>query len=337
VSVQEFRSDRVGEAGGADRAGGGDRWEYAAWSHGPAGVRGEGADGCGPAALVIDLGVARVCAAELAPLRTTRTLRLTRPGDPESYHVVVPVRGAVGVEPGRRRVEWRADSMYVSGSARPSATRFAAPAGAGPFRGVVAAVPKALLPLPADRLDSVAGRWLPAREGVAGLLTGFLIRLTEDPGAYRQADVPRLGAVTLELVTAVVAHLLDAEPAPAPETRRQTLMSRIRSFIQQHLHDAELTPGAIAAAHHISTSYLHQLFRAQETTVTGTIRRQRLEGARRDLAEPALRGTPIHRIAARWGFPEAAAFSRAFRAAYGMPPREYRHRALRGIASHDVV
>ncbi|MEV5824726.1 helix-turn-helix domain-containing protein [Spirillospora sp. NPDC052242] len=49
-------------------------------------------------------------------------------------------------------------------------------------------------------------------------------------------------------------------------------------------------------------------------------------GARRrwDLADPALRGVPVGQIAARWGFSHPAVFTRAFRAAYGVTPSEYR-------------
>jgi transcriptional regulator GlxA family with amidase domain len=36
---------------------------------------------------------------------------------------------------------------------------------------------------------------------------------------------------------------------------------------------------------------------------------------------------PVAAIAARWGFSSAADFSRAFRAAHGMPPAEYRRSA----------
>ncbi|MFF5564692.1 helix-turn-helix domain-containing protein [Streptomyces sp. NPDC012623] len=61
--------------------------------------------------------------------------------------------------------------------------------------------------------------------------------------------------------------------------------------------------------------------------VSATIRHQRLERARHDLADPALRTVPVHGIAARWGFGHPAAFSRAFRAAYGVPPADYRHAA----------
>lgn len=318
--VQEFRSDHLDEG---DRPGAGR--ECATRSQEPVEVQADAAEGCASVLRMIDLGVAQVCATEVTSLRMTAA-RPAPADDSESYHVIVPVRGTVRLELGRRRVECRPDYLYVSGS-QPFATGLT-----GPFRGVVAAVPRALLPLPAHRPDVLDGRRLPAGEGVAGLLAGFLVRLTEEPGAYRPADVPRLGAVTLELVTAVIGHLLDAESPLEPETRQQTLLLRIRSFIQQHVHDTELTPDVIAAAHHISTRYLHRLFQAHETSVTETVRRQRLERARRDLAEPALRATPIHRIAARWGFAEAAAFSRAFRAAYGMPPREYRDRALRAVA-----
>ncbi|WP_308429099.1 helix-turn-helix transcriptional regulator [Streptomyces brasiliensis] len=80
----------------------------------------------------------------------------------------------------------------------------------------------------------------------------------------------------------------------------------------------------MAAAHHISVSYLHRLFQDHETTVSAWIRSQRLERARRDLAEPALRAVPVHRIAARWGFSDHATFTRSFRSAYDIPPKEYR-------------
>ncbi|WP_254393699.1 helix-turn-helix domain-containing protein [Streptomyces buecherae] len=38
---------------------------------------------------------------------------------------------------------------------------------------------------------------------------------------------------------------------------------------------------------------------------------------------------PIQAIAARWGYTDAAGFSRAFGAAYGMAPSDFRHRADR--------
>ncbi|WP_046920150.1 helix-turn-helix domain-containing protein, partial [Streptomyces stelliscabiei] len=66
-------------------------------------------------------------------------------------------------------------------------------------------------------------------------------------------------------------------------------------------------------------------------TVAAWIRARRLEGAGRDLADPSLRTTPIHVIAARWGMPRASDFTRAFRTAHGIAPSEFRLRALSDV------
>jgi len=46
-----------------------------------------------------------------------------------------------------------------------------------------------------------------------------------------------------------------------------------------------------------------------------------------DLEDAALDSRPVAAIGTRWGFASAADFSRAFRAAHGMPPAEYRRSA----------
>jgi AraC-like DNA-binding protein len=85
----------------------------------------------------------------------------------------------------------------------------------------------------------------------------------------------------------------------------------------------------IAAAHHISVRYLHHLFQADGRTVCGYVREQRLERCRADLASPSLARQSVGRISARWGFPDAAVFGRAFKNAYGVSPGEFRRRSLR--------
>jgi len=108
---------------------------------------------------------------------------------------------------------------------------------------------------------------------------------------------------------------------------------RIRAFIQHHLADPDLTPRTIAAAHHISLSYLHRLFQDEQFTIAAWIRHQRMEHARRDLADRKLLPIPIHAIAARWGFHRATDFTRTFRSTYGIAPRDYRHQALQSPQS----
>jgi transcriptional regulator GlxA family with amidase domain len=54
------------------------------------------------------------------------------------------------------------------------------------------------------------------------------------------------------------------------------------------------------------------------------IRHERLEAVRRDLEDPAKRHRGVAVLAARWGFFDAAHFSRVFRRHYGYPPSQRR-------------
>ena len=119
----------------------------------------------------------------------------------------------------------------------------------------------------------------------------------------------------------------DGRRTPA-QSRRCVLRREIGSFIQHRLGDPGLTPAAIAEAHHISVRYLYQVFDTHQMTVAAWIRHCRLERCHRDLANPRLCSRSIRAVAARWGFSNPAHFSRAFRAAYGMSPRDHRDWAL---------
>lgn len=271
---------------------------------------------------VLDLGAVSVWPTTFQPVCFRRTPKLIRQSDPEGLHLSLPLSGALRVARGDEQAVYCPGSLCVVDTSRPIDVHGGDDS--SPHTGVGLEVPKALLPLPRTQLDKVAKLRLPTREGFGALLAQLLTQLARGADSYQPADGPRLGAVVVDLLSALFAHALEADNSLLPETRRQTLVLRIRAFVQQHLHDPHLNPRTIAAAHHISASYLHRLFEDEEETVAAWIRRQRLERARRDLAEPSLHTIPIHAIAARWGFPRATDFTRAFRTTYGMPPSDYR-------------
>jgi AraC-like DNA-binding protein len=273
---------------------------------------------------LLQFGAARVWPTSAVPVLFHRTSRLIRQSDPEFYHLSLSLHGTLGTSQAGREAAHGPYEMCVIDTSQPYDFEVLY----GPNEGVGLEVPKELVPFPPDRVDRLLARRLPGGEGVGALLAGILTRLAQDSASYRPSDGPRLETVLIDLLSATLAHHLDADDRLPPETRSQALALRIRAFIQRHLHDPHLTPPAIAAAHHISASYLHRLFRAEGTTVSTWIHRQRLERARRDLANSALRHIPVHRIGARWGFVHSTAFSRAFRAAYGLPPGDYRRRTL---------
>ncbi|WP_254552272.1 helix-turn-helix domain-containing protein [Kitasatospora sp. MMS16-BH015] len=286
--------------------------------------------------------------------RLRRTERMIRQGDEELYHLSLLTAGAAHVEGHERDGAGvlGAGDFHLVGSARPYASHFFGTTGAGPegpgpagagqsarprAEGVGIDLPASLLPVPVQRLQGMLGRRLVVQRGTGTLLAEFLLGLDRQAAMLQPAEATRLGSVVADLVSAWIAQELDAEHALDPETRQQTLVESIRSFIRHNLHDPELTPPAIAAAHHISVSHLHRLFttHSQGETVAAFIRNRRMKLAYRELADPTLLTVPIHAIAARCGLPRPSEFGRAFKAAHGVSPREHRQRALAGLRPAD--
>ncbi|MFE1769808.1 helix-turn-helix domain-containing protein [Streptomyces sp. NPDC059008] len=311
-----FRSEDVPAA---------DRFDY--WvellgrSHAPMELRSDCADDFRASQRVLDLGAVTVWSAAFAPQVFRRMPKMIRQSDPETYSLSLVLSGTGAGVWRHRETAYKSQDLFITSTSLPSEIHSTGVA------TVAVEVPKALLPLPRDMAARVVGAPVSAQEGMGALLAQFLTQLTADTAAYQPSDGPRLGTVVTDLVAALFAHTLEAADFLPPETHQRMLTLRIKSFIREHLHDPQLTPTTIAAAHYISTSYLHCLFRDEDTTVAAWIRRLRLEAARRDLADPALHAVPIHAIATRWGFPRAADFTRAFRTAYGLPPRDHRRQA----------
>ncbi|WP_171166523.1 helix-turn-helix domain-containing protein [Streptomyces sp. I05A-00742] len=317
-----------------------DLWrKYIADSYVPLEIQAPGTEGFTATQRILELGAVRLWKVEHSPMSMRRTPALIRRSDPELYHLSLPLRGTMRVaQHGRARHEDRYGErdLVLLDTSRPYAMEAAADLSRDRISGTGLFVPRGLLPLPAARVERLLNRRLPGNEGIGELLIQFLTQVWDRAGACRPADGPRLGTVAVDLLSAVLAHMLDSHDPCTPESRRRTLVLHVKAHIRRHLADPALTPATIAEAHHISLSYLHRLFETEEATVAAWIRRRRLEHARHDLADPAQRTVPVHAVATRWGFSRAADFSRAFRAAYGLPPRDYRATALRDAILRDA-
>ncbi|MBT2212607.1 MULTISPECIES: helix-turn-helix domain-containing protein [Actinomadura] len=183
-------------------------------------------------------------------------------------------------------------------------------------------IPHRAVPLSADRMAELGGTLLSDQAGTGRMVASLLAALAEDGGAADEPYAHHLGGAIVELVTGAATEWLGAEPTPSPEAAE--MLRAIVDWIETRLHDPGLTPAAIAAAHHISVRQLYRVFQPKGTTVARYIRARRLDHCRRELRDPFLATQRIGAIACRWGLPDAAAFSRAFRAAYGVTPSAYR-------------
>lgn len=99
---------------------------------------------------------------------------------------------------------------------------------------------------------------------------------------------------------------------------------QIKAFVQLHLCDPELSVGQIAAHLRMSISSVHRVFANEPCSLTQWIWAQRLDAVKRDVCDATLANRSISDLAYRWGFNDAAHFSRAFRSRFGCSARDLR-------------
>ncbi|WP_329379959.1 helix-turn-helix domain-containing protein [Streptomyces sp. NBC_01716] len=274
-----------------------------------------------------DVGVTEFGPVQAALMTSTRhtvhrTPKHIRQSDPETFKLVCVERGGGRVAQDGRCTEFGVGDLVLFDTSRPYQAEFQEHISVS--RLLLLGFPRSFLPLPPRELRSLSATRIPGARGIGALTSQFMLQLARHLDELSPSDAARLTTLTLDVLIAALADALDAGNAVPPHSRRRALMARIHAFIRDNLGDARLTPDTIAAAHHISLRYLHKLFQQDGHTVAGWVRERRLEQCRRDLADPRLAASPINAIAARWGFTSPAHFSQAFRAAYGVPPRQYR-------------
>jgi AraC-like DNA-binding protein len=197
----------------------------------------------------------------------------------------------------------------------------------GLHRMMVAAVPRELIGMRSKDLRHLARQQVAAGHvlGTASSLAAVsAARLAKDTPAVSTAQLPD---AVLDLIAARLRELSMSPVADPPDADRSLLLRRIYRFIENNLEDPELSPRSIAVAHHFSLRYLQKLFQSQGTTVNAWIRSRRLEKCRAELVDPRHQNRSIAAIGARWNLSPASYFSRIFREAYGISPREMRAHA----------
>lgn len=191
------------------------------------------------------------------------------------------------------------------------------------FRTLVLMFPHDALDLPAEEVSRLTAVRLAGDAGLGRMISPFMVQLADNLDALSGTSGLRLAHNVVDLIATMFESELDARREPAAGSHGE-LLGRIRHFIEDHLGDPDLSPADIAAAHFVSTRHLHNVFAASGATVASWIRTRRLEHCRRDLRDPILADRSVGTIAARWGFVDAAHFSRIFRSAFGEPPSAYR-------------
>ena len=106
------------------------------------------------------------------------------------------------------------------------------------------------------------------------------------------------------------------------------LLHLITRFISDNLSDLNLGPQQLAERFHISTRHLNRIFAQTGFAVSAYIWEQRLRHCRQELEAIEFVECSISEIAFRWGFNDAAHFSRRYRQRYEESPSATRARVM---------
>ncbi|GIH80642.1 helix-turn-helix domain-containing protein [Planobispora longispora] len=246
----------------------------------------------------------------------SRAGRHVLPGGPDHYKLSLLLRGSGVVEQAGRHVVVGPGDLVLYDLARP--VRFALEA----HHLLALTIPRSAIPLSPAHVASLSGTLLASRNGPGRLTVSFLTALAADGEAAEGPYGVHVGEALVNVVTGAIRERLDGAP-PAGGAHAE-LFERITEWIERNLHRPGLSPEAVARAHHVSVRQLHRIFQAAGTTVAAHVRARRLDHCRRELVSGDPRADRVSVIAARWGFSDPTSFSRAFRRAYGVAPRDYR-------------
>jgi AraC family transcriptional regulator, positive regulator of tynA and feaB len=161
----------------------------------------------------------------------------------------------------------------------------------------------------------------------ARLLVRYMNALALEQPALEPAAGVAAANAALELLRAAVEPCVPTGRSAA----REAMHTEIRRYVRTHLQDPDLGPASIARAYSVSVRALHALFEDCDVSVAGLVRSERLTRCLEDLQRP--NGGSVTDIAFRWGFCDAAHFSRVFKRTFGATPSEVRHAAGRGDPS----
>jgi AraC-like DNA-binding protein len=237
----------------------------------------------------------------------------------EDYFLVsIQTRGEGVISQDDRTARLAVGDFALYDSTRPYELRFDVP-----FEQVVLRLPGATLRSALRDTHALTASTVSGQRGAGHLMIGMIRTLAADIGAL----APESAAAVAESVSQILIAGLSALPAarqPPVSHLAAYHREQIKACIASRLRDPKLSVAAIAAQLRLAPSTLHRAWSGEACSIAEWIWTQRLDAARRDLCNPALRARSISEIAFSWGFNDAAHFSRAFRARFNCPPRGLR-------------
>jgi AraC-like DNA-binding protein len=225
--------------------------------------------------------------------------------------IYLQTEGSVAKDYAGRRARLEAGDVAISDYARPSHSV------ATDYQNLMIVLARESVPAALLALEP-HGLIFPRESGAARLIGGALQEF------YAQADYLTVGEAEaavegiVALTTACARAKLAGDEANHVKSRRKAALD----YISAHLGKAQLGPDEIADASNVSRASLYRLL-AAEGGIRAVLLTRRLDEALRLMLADDKDERSLTEIAKCCGFGGTSQFSRAFRARFGFPPRQY--------------
>ncbi|MDO5728011.1 MAG: helix-turn-helix domain-containing protein [Actinomycetaceae bacterium] len=248
----------------------------------------------------------------------TRTPELIEDGGESAYKIGLQIKGRATLCQDGREAHLEPGDLVIYDTTRPYLLTYPSE-----MSSLVLMVSPQSLGLDESEIQHLTAVRLPGDSTLTKLVGPLLGEVAHHPQLFGAATHGRLASNAVDLLATVFRTALDIQVVRRHDDA-ELMRNRVLHFIRFHIRNPELNAKMIADAHYMSVRSLYALFEESERSIAQIIRAERLEGAMRDLTDPAQLSKPIAGIASTWQFLDAANFSRAFKAHFGMTPRAAR-------------
>ncbi|WP_420232755.1 helix-turn-helix domain-containing protein [Pseudomonas sp. ABY48] len=270
-------------------------------------------------------GSLQYCQLDSTPHRVERGLALIARDDRDLIKLVVQQQGRAVFSQGGRDALLEPGQWALYDTRRPYSV-----SNLTQVRQLVMMVPRAELSLRAGEIGQLTARGFGHAGGVDRMVPAYFSRLFAEINAVQDSARAELGNIAVHLLRMALSETGNKSQMPSV---RETLRFQIQEFVQQNLVNVELSVDTVATRFRCSKRHIHAVFSEEGSTLGQFIWRSRLARIRDALGDSRLLHRSVTEIAYQWGFNNAAHFSKAFKAQYGLPPTRYRAEALANGAS----
>jgi len=259
---------------------------------------------------------------QLSTIRSSAISLERLPSEPhlnsqDAYFAVMLLSGDYVLEQNGREVLLQPGDMTLYDATRPH--RIHCP---GEFTKLILAIPRNVLRDRVAGIDHCTARHIPGTKGIGFVASSFLRLYATHAGQLQAHEFSTLSDHALDLLALAVTSV---RPVDVNLSRsRAASINGIKTFIEQHLRDVHLDTSMITRYAGLSARYINNLFEDEGTSLMRYVWKRRLENCRKDMLNPVYASHRLTEIAFRWGFNDAAHFSRAFKQQFGCSPREFR-------------